>query len=345
MEEIFSVIGAGGWGTTLALVMCRKGYKVKLWTRTENQCKDIKEKKMNEKYLPGVYIPPELEVSHNLQEVVKYSRLIVMAVPSHGFRTIISRAKEFISKDTILVSATKGIETDTLLRMSEVLQEEMGPGHNPNIAVISGPNHAEEVSREIPSATVVASKRRSTAEFVQETFMCPYFRVYTNPDMVGVELGGALKNIIALASGASDGLGFGDNTKAALMTRGLTEISRLGIEMGANPLTFAGLAGVGDLIVTCTSRHSRNRKAGMLLGEGYGLEQVMEQMQMAVEGVKTTKAACKLAEKYGIEMPITRQLYDVLFQGKSPHQGVSELMLRGKKHEMEEIANQGVSGW
>lgn len=345
MENQFSVIGAGGWGTTLALVMVRKGYRVKLWSRTEDQCNLIKETGINEKYLPGVIIPPELEVSNDIQEVVEGSSLVVMAVPSHVFRTVLSVAKKYISQETIMVSAAKGIETDTLFRMSDVLKEELGPDHASRIAVISGPNHAEEVSREIPSATVVASPKRTTAEFVQEVFMCPYLRVYTNPDMVGVELGGALKNIIALGAGISDGLGFGDNTKAALMTRGLTEISRLGIKLGAAPLTFAGLAGVGDLIVTCTSRHSRNRRAGMLLGEGNSLEEVMNQMQMAVEGVRTTRAACSLAEKHGIEMPITKQVFQVLFKGKSPHQGVSDLMLRGKKHEMEEIANQIVTGW
>lgn len=345
MDNQFSVIGAGGWGTTLALVMARKGYRVKLWSRTEGQCRQMKETGMNEKYLPGVFIPPELKVTNDLQEAVEGSSLVVMAVPSHAFRTVLSEAKRYVSPETIMVSAAKGIEIDTLFRMSDVLIEELGPEHASKIAVISGPNHAEEVSREIPSATVVASPKRTTAEFIQEVFMCPYFRVYTNPDIVGVELGGALKNIIALAAGVSDGLGFGDNTKAALMTRGLTEISRLGIELGAAPLTFAGLAGVGDLIVTCTSRHSRNRRAGMLLGEGNSLEQVMDQMQMAVEGVKTTRAACSLAEKKGIEMPITKQVFEVLFQGKSPHQGVAELMLRGKKHEMEEIADHMVADW
>ncbi len=345
MENQFAVIGAGGWGTTLALVMSRKGYRVTLWARTREHCSEIKEMRMNEKYLPGVIIPKELNVSNDLQEVVENSGLMVMAVPSHAFRNVLSEAKQYISKEAVIVSAAKGIEIDTLLRMSDVIKEELGPGHVSKTAVISGPNHAEEVSREIPSATVVASQKRSTAEFVQEVFMCPYFRVYTNPDIVGVELGGALKNIIALGAGISDGLGFGDNAKAALMTRGLTEISRLGIELGAAPLTFAGLAGVGDLIATCTSRHSRNRKAGMLVGQGKSLEKVMDEMQMAVEGVRTTRAACRLAEKHGIEMPITRQVFEVLFEGKSPQQGVSDLMLRGKKHEMEEIASHLKCQW
>ncbi|PKM83937.1 MAG: NAD(P)H-dependent glycerol-3-phosphate dehydrogenase [Firmicutes bacterium HGW-Firmicutes-13] len=341
----FSIVGAGGWGTALSLVLTRKGFPVKLWVRTKNNYEQIKEERENNKYLPGIYLPKSVQVCNDLQEVVEKSRMVVVVVPSHVLRKVVLDFKKYIHREAVIVSAAKGIETDTLLRMSQVLKEELDSDFHSRIAVLSGPNHAEEVSREIPSATVVASEKREAAEFAQDVFMSPSFRVYTNPDIVGIELAGALKNIIALGSGVSDGLGFGDNTKAALMTRGLVEISRLGISMGAKPLTFAGLAGIGDLIATCTSKHSRNRRAGMLLGEGKTHEDILESMDMVVEGFKTTLAASKLAEKQNIDMPITREVYEVVFNGKSPRKAVIDLMTRGKKNEVEEIVTDNLKNW
>ncbi len=345
MEEFYSVIGAGGWGTALSLIMAGKGYRVKLWVRTDKYCEEVRESRENKKYLPGVCLPDNVVVSSDLEEIVKNSRMMVVAVPSHSFRKVVREIKKYISKDVVLVSSTKGIETDTLLRMSQVLEEELGAKDSRGIAALSGPNHAEEVSRGVPSATVVASEKRKTAKLVQDIFMSPSFRVYTNPDLAGVELGGSLKNIIALGSGISDGLGFGDNTRAALMTRGLVEISRLGIEMGASPLTFAGLSGVGDLIATCTSNHSRNRKAGIMLGEGKKAKDITRAMEMVVEGIKTTEAAWKLSEKHGVEMPITREVYQVIFDEKKPRSAVEDLMLRDKKFEMEEIVRDNLENW
>lgn len=345
MEKFYSVVGAGGWGTALSLIMAGKGYRVKLWVRTAKNCDQVKEERENKKYLPGIYLPDNIVVSNDLEEIIENSKLIVLAVPSHSFRKVVKEIKNNIYKEAVLVSATKGIEIDTLMRMSQVLGEELGPNYFTRIAALSGPNHAEEVSREIPSATVVAAEKRETAKLVQDVFMSPSFRVYTNPDLTGVELGGSLKNIIALGSGISDGLNFGDNTKAALMTRGLVEISRLGISMGASPLTFAGLAGVGDLIATCTSNHSRNRKAGIMLGEGKKAEDITKAMEMVVEGIKTTKAAWKLSKKYSVEMPITQEIYEVIFNNKNPRSAVEDLMLRDKKFEMEEIVRDNLDNW
>ncbi|RQD74622.1 MAG: NAD(P)H-dependent glycerol-3-phosphate dehydrogenase [Candidatus Syntrophonatronum acetioxidans] len=345
MEEFFGVAGAGGWGTALALVMARKGFKVKMWVRSEESFLQIKGERENKRYLPGVILPENIELTRDLEEVAARSKLLVIALPSHAFRDIVSRLKTIISRDSLLVSATKGLEKDTLQRMSQVIEEELGTYFFYRSAVLSGPNHAEEVAREIPSATVVASKKRDVAERAQDVFMSPSFRVYTNPDLVGVELGGALKNIIALGSGISDGLGYGDNTRAALMTRGLLEISRLGVKMGARPLTFAGLAGIGDLIATCTSQHSRNRRAGIMLGEGKKHEEVLQEMKMVVEGIKTSHAAVRLAEIYNIEMPITNEVFQVIFQDKDPRQAVADLMRRVKKNEMEEIVETNIEEW
>lgn len=345
MEKAYSVIGAGGWGTALALIMARKGYPVKLWVRSQESYLQMKEERENKKYLPGVLFPEGIEISRDLEKVLKNGKLVVIALPSHSFRDILSMGKDYLSREACLVSATKGLERDTLKRMSQVIREELGDSFFYRTGVLSGPNHAEEVGREIPTATVVASPKREVAELVQDVFMAPSFRVYTNPDLVGVELGGALKNIIALGSGISDGLGYGDNTKAALMTRGLLEISRLGIKLGARPLTFAGLAGIGDLIATCTSQHSRNRKAGMMLGQGKKQEEVLKEMQMVVEGFITSQAAVILAENNNIEMPITSEVYQVVFRDKDPRQAVEDLMKRVKKHEMEEIVEDDVKDW
>jgi glycerol-3-phosphate dehydrogenase (NAD(P)+) len=256
-------------------------------------------------------------------------------------REMAGEARKWIAPDALIVHASKGFEQETWKRMSVVLEEELSPEHHKRIAVLSGPSHAEEVIQKCPTTVVIAAASQETAEQVQAVFMNQYFRVYTNPDLVGVEVGGALKNIIALAAGLVDGLGFGDNAKAALITRGLAEIARLGSAMGAKPITFVGLAGVGDLVVTCTSKHSRNWRAGHMISQGKKLDEVLDEMGMVVEGVKTTRAAHALSERYGVEMPLTDQLYAVLFQGKDPAQAVSDLMKRGRTKELEEL----LQGW
>lgn len=336
------VIGAGSWGSALSMVLAENLPHVTLWIRRRELYLSIKEKKENTYYLPGVFLPDHVELTNDMEEAVHAKDVVVLAVPSHALRETACLLKPFIKAGTVLVNCAKGIEAGTLLRMSAVLEEELPLSPS---AVLSGPNHAEEVGRRIPSATVVSAKELSVAEKVQELFMTPFFRVYTNPDLVGVELGGALKNVIALGSGISDGLGFGDNTKAALITRGLTEITRLGKCMGANPLTFAGLSGVGDLVVTCISKHSRNHNLGLDLGMGKKLQDVLAGTRMVAEGVRTTQAAWLLAQQYGVEMPITNQTYQVLFSQKEPRAAVEELMRRIGKHEREELVSYRKESW
>jgi len=332
------VFGAGSWGTAIAILLAQKGFGVRLWARTSSAAAHMQEVRENVKYLPGVSFPQSLVVTSDLDIATRELAVAVIVTPSHGVRGLIKNLLPYISKDTYLVSAAKGLEVDSLLRMSQVIASEL-PFADDRLAVLSGPNHAEEVSRGIPTTTVVAARRRETAEFLQDIFMAPIFRVYTNPDVVGVEIGGALKNIIALGAGISDGLNFGDNSKAALMTRGLAEITRLGVAMGARPQTFAGLSGLGDLVVTCTSMHSRNRRAGIAIGQGKTREEVVLNTGMVVEGIRTTKAAYYLARTYGVNMPIAEQMYKILYEGKSPREAVTDLMLRGKTHESEEVVN------
>jgi glycerol-3-phosphate dehydrogenase (NAD(P)+) len=327
-----SIIGAGSWGTALAILLGKKGYDVNLWVYEGEVCACIKKTRENIRYLPGVKIPENVSPSTNLGQTVGKGRVLVMAVPSHVVRTMSARVADFADSGQIIVNVAKGLEDNTFLRLSQVIEETI-PGCR--VAVLSGPSHAEEVSRDIPTAVVVSSRDRQTAEYIQDIFMTPNFRVYTNPDLVGVEISGALKNIIALAAGISDGLGFGDNTKAALMTRGIVEIARLGGKLKANPLTFAGLSGIGDLIVTCTSQHSRNRKAGIAIGRGAALEDIIDQGGMVVEGVNATKVAYHMAEKLKVEMPIVEQLYRVLFMKSDPKEAVVNLMLRSKTEEIE----------
>lgn len=336
MEEKIAVLGAGSWGTTLALHLAAKGRKVGLWARSPLNAQLISETRKNKKYLPGVFLPASIEISSDLAQVIKDSRIIILAVPSQAIREVSSLIYPLLHPHCILVNTAKGLENNTCLRISQVISEEL-PNFAERLAILSGPSHAEEVSRGMPTAVVVAAHSQEIAEFVQDLFMAPNFRVYTNFDLVGIELGGALKNIIALGAGIAEGLGFGDNTKAALITRGLTEIARLGVALGANPLTFLGLAGVGDLVVTATSIHSRNRRAGIFLGQGLGLEESLKRVGMVVEGVETTCAARNLAIRCGIEMPITEQTYQVLFEGLPPQMAVSNLMLRSKRHEVEEV--------
>jgi glycerol-3-phosphate dehydrogenase (NAD(P)+) len=266
-------------------------------------------------------------------------KTVILAVPTKAIREVLGKVRTVQNSPLTIAHVSKGIEPDSLLRISELIKEEMPRELLKAVVVLSGPSHAEEVSRRHPTTVTVSSEDMSAAEEIQDLFINHNFRVYTNPDVIGVEIGGALKNIIALAAGITDGLGYGDNAKAALITRGLAEIARLGTKMGANPLTFSGLAGIGDLIVTCTSVHSRNWRAGNLLGKGNNLEEVLDNMGMVVEGVRTTKAAYQLAQKYNVSMPITYALYDVLFNGKNAKDAVDVLMARGKTHEMEDLVN------
>ncbi|KJS22528.1 MAG: glycerol-3-phosphate dehydrogenase [Clostridiaceae bacterium BRH_c20a] len=335
-----AILGAGSWGTALAITLAKKGINVKLWCRNTEQAAQLVKSKENVKYLPGVILPHNIEILSDIKETVQGIKCIVFAVPTHGIREILQGLKQLRVSDSIIVNTAKGVEPDTLMRLSEVFEDEI-PDITRRFCVLSGPSHAEEVGRDMPTTVVAASKNRETAELVQDIFMTPKFRVYTNPDVVGVEIGGALKNVIALATGISDGLGFGDNTKAALITRGMTEIARLGVKIGANPLTFAGLTGIGDLVVTCTSMHSRNRRAGIALGQGKDLNTVLRDMGMVVEGVRTTKAVVMLGKKFDVELPISSEVYNVLFNDSNIKEGVVNLMTRIKTHEMEEIiANQ-----
>ena len=327
-----SILGAGSWGTAIAIHLNRLGHQITLWMRNKNQFKEIVSTRHNRKYLDAD-IPQEIFITTDLEEAAENSSVVVIAVPSHAVREISKKLKDVIDKKAIVVNLAKGIETSTLKRMSEVIKEYLSN----DVVVLSGPSHAEEVVKQIPTACVLASDDIKTCEAVQDAFMDENFRLYINKDVVGVELGGALKNIIALGAGISDGLGFGDNTKAALMTRGLAEITRLGVVLGSDPLTFLGLAGVGDLIATCTSMLSRNRKAGILIGKGKSLEEALKEIGMVVEGVNTTKSAYKLSQIHKIEMPITKEIYSILFEGKNPYEAVYSLMTRDKKHELHGI--------
>lgn len=338
MNELIGVIGAGSWATALAVLLAKKGCRVKMWARRPEIVEQINTTRENSRYLPGVAIPPNIEATIDLERALRHCLMVVYGVPAQAFRDVVRQTLPFLEKDAIYINTAKGIEETTLCRMSAAFAQEAGAARLERYVVLSGPSHAEEVGRALPTAVVVASSRLETAEYVQELFMDESFRVYTNPDVVGVELGGALKNIIALGTGIAEGLSFGDNTKAALMTRGLAEITRLGVIMGANPITFAGLAGLGDLIVTCTSAHSRNRRAGIAIGRGSTVEQALDLVGMVVEGVRTTRAARRLFTRYDAEMPITEQIYRVLFEGLSPGAAVNNLMRRGRTHEMEEVA-------
>ncbi len=327
-----SVIGSGSWGTTLAILLYENGHSVKLWFRRKEHLEEVKTTMENHIYLPGVKIPNEIFLTSDLENALSDAEIIVIAVPTQHLRGIISREEFKGVKNKVFVNVAKGIENKTLMRVSEIFKDSLGVCEN--YCVLSGPSHAEEVSRKMPTAVVVASFNKDVSNFVQNVFMNRYFRVYTSDDVVGVELGGALKNIIAIATGISDGIGFGDNTRAAIMTRGIAEIVRLGVAMGARIETFAGLSGIGDLIVTCTSKYSRNRFVGEQIGKGKKLEEVLKSMVMVAEGVWTTISAVELAKKFEVEMPITNAVYDVLFNGKNPIQATSELMGRAPKPEV-----------
>ncbi len=329
MGKKITVIGSGSWGTALACTLADNGHRVTLWSFLEREAKALVNDRENKEFLPGVKIPENIEITTDIKCVCD-AEMVVFAVPSKFVR---DRARDFapyIPKGCIVVNVAKGLEEDTLMRLSQVITDEIPQCR---VAVLSGPSHAEEVGRKLPSTCVAASGDIETAKEVQDAFINPYFRIYVNDDIIGVELGGALKNLIALAAGVCDGIGFGDNAKAALMTRGLAEISRLGVKMGAKAETFAGLTGVGDLIVTCTSMHSRNRRAGILIGQGKSLDDALSEVHMVVEGVNTAAAAYALAKKYDADMPITTEINKVLFEGEDPKRAVVTLMSRDKTHE------------
>jgi glycerol-3-phosphate dehydrogenase (NAD(P)+) len=336
------VIGGGSWGTALAILLANKNNEVHIWVRNKSQLKQMKELRENKAYLPDVLIPDEISITNDVSEAIYNKDLVVLAVPSQAIRKVLEENKNVFKKEQIIVNVAKGIETHTLLRISEIVGEILPD--NP-YGILSGPSHAEEVAKNIPTTVVSASHNRDIAKYIQDVFMTPYFRVYTNPDLIGVELGGSLKNVIALGAGISDGLGYGDNTKAALMTRGIIEMGRLGEQMGANPITFSGLSGIGDLIVTCTSMHSRNRRAGILIGQGQSLDMAVENIGMVVEGIKTTESAYELAKKHKVVMPITNEIYSVLYNGEDVKDSVYNLMLRDKKPEMEDIIKEKSIDW
>ena len=337
-----AVIGAGSWGTAIASSLGKKGYEVSLWHRREEIINNIKEKRENTKYLPGITIDENIYPTVNLEEALIDAEVIVLAVSSQAVRNVCESLEPYVNSDQIIVNLAKGLEADTYLRLSQVINEVLPYNE---VYVLSGPSHAEEVAKGIPTTVVVSGESREKSEYLQEVFSTDTFRVYTNPDIVGVELGGALKNIIALGAGMSDGLGYGDNSKAALMTRGIVEISRLGKVLGAKSESFAGLTGIGDLIVTCTSMHSRNRRAGILLGEGKPLEDVLKEIGMVVEGINATKIAYQISNLYHCDMPITTAIYKVLYENADVKEVVRDMMTRKKKNEIEEINSLYYHGW
>lgn len=330
MKQI-TVIGHGSWGTALAVMLHKYGHKVTIWSRSPEKIEKIVQDRENKEYLPGVPISPEIQLTASVKDSIAQADIVISAVPSRAVReTMVKFAPYFTAKQCI-VNVAKGLEDGSLLTLHQVIAEcvPICP-----VCVLSGPSHAEEVSRDIPTACVIAGDSGGICKMLQEEFSNPRFRVYTNYDVIGVELGAALKNVIALAAGMSDGLGFGDNTKAALMTRGMVEITRLGVAMGGKPDTFAGLTGIGDLIVTCTSMHSRNRRAGILLGQGKTLKETLEEVHMVVEGVNTAQAAYHLAQKYKVNMPLTKKINEVLFEGRNIRDAVMDLMMREKISEI-----------
>lgn len=325
------VLGAGSWGTALALLLHKNGHHVTVWSISKEEVEMLSKEREHKSKLPGVKLPEEMQFTNVLEEAIQGKDFMVLAVPSPFTRATARNMKPYVAENQIIVDVAKGIEEDTLMTLSQQIHEEIPQA---DVAVLSGPSHAEEVGRGLPTTCVVGAKTKKTAEYLQEAFMNEVFRVYTSPDTLGIELGGALKNVIALAAGIADGLGYGDNTKAALITRGIAEIARLGVAMGGKMESFTGLTGIGDLIVTCASVHSRNRRAGILIGQGKTMEEAMEEVKMVVEGVYSTKSAVKLAEKYNVSIPIIEQVNAVLFEGKNPGEAVKELMLRDKRIEI-----------
>ena len=324
------IIGAGSWGTALAMNLYKNGHSVTVWSIVEAEIEMLKKEHEHKEKLPGVKLPEDMEFTTDLQEAAADKDVLVLAVPSPHTRSAARSLAPFVREGQLIINASKGIEEKTLMTMSAVIEEELPQAE---IAVLSGPSHAEEVGRGLPTTIVVGAKKKATAEYLQNIFMNEVFRVYISPDVLGIELGAALKNVVALAAGIADGLGYGDNTKAALITRGITEIGRLGVRMGGRLETFYGLTGIGDLIVTCASMHSRNRRAGILIGQGYTMEQAMDEVKMVVEGVYSARAAMGLAKKYGVQLPIIEEVNAILFEGQPADEAVRNLMLRDKKIE------------
>lgn len=323
-----AVIGSGGWGTAISILLADKGNDVYLWSWIQEETDRLNRDRENKEFLPGVMLLDNIVCTHDMKSCIEGAEVIVTAAPSPATRTTAKQMAPYVKEGQRIVNISKGLEGQ--LRLSEVYKSEIPQA---DISVLSGPSHAEEVSRKIPTTVVVASEKKETAEFLQDVFMCPTFRVYTSDDIIGVELGGALKNVIALCAGISDGLGYGDNTKAALITRGVAEITRLGTAMGARASTFAGLSGLGDLIVTGTSKLSRNHSAGELIGKGYTVAEALDKVHMVVEGVNTAGAAYNLSRQYGVETPIIEQAYKILFEGTDPRDAVNQLMTRQKTSE------------
>lgn len=328
------ILGAGSWGTALAIVLAGNGHQVTLWSAVESEINMLKSYREHKDRLPGIKLPDSIIIEGDIKKACQEKELLVFSVASPYVRSTAKMAAPYIKKGQVIVNVAKGIEEETLMTLSDILNEEL-PGRD--IAVLSGPSHAEEVSKRVPTTVVVGAKTKETAAFVQELFMNDFFRVYTSPDVIGIELGGALKNVIALAAGVIDGLSLGDNTKAALITRGIAEISRLGIAMGGALESFAGLSGIGDLIVTCTSEHSRNHKAGELMGRGLTAKEAMEEVKQVVEGVYSAKAALKLADKYNITMPIVEEVNHVLFDQKSAKDALNDLLARDRRKEYSDL--------
>lgn len=327
-----SILGGGSWGIALAVLLYKNGHEITVWSAVEPEYAMLKENHEH-RMLPGVKLAEDMTFTMDETEAVKDRDLLVMAVASSYTRATAARFQGVMAPGQKIVNVAKGIEEHTVMTLSEIIEQEIPQA---DVAVLSGPSHAEEVGRGLPTSVVVGAKSRATAEYIQNLFMSEVFRVYTSPDVLGIELGGALKNVVALAAGIADGLGYGDNTKAALITRGITEIARLGTAMGGRFETFCGLTGIGDLIVTCASMHSRNRRAGILIGQGKTMQEAMDEVQMVVEGVYSAKAAMELAKKYDVQLPIIEQVNEVLFAGKSAAVAVKELMLRDKKIEIED---------
>ena len=329
-----SIIGAGSWGIALALLLHKNGHHITVWSIIQEEIDMLSKEHEHKEKLPGVKLPEDMEFTTDLEAAVKGKDILVLAVPSPFTRSTSHSMKEYVGEGQVIVNVAKGIEEKSLLTLSQIIEEEIPQA---KVAVLSGPSHAEEVGRGIPTTIVVGAKEKTTAEWLQNIFMNEAFRVYISPDVLGIELGAALKNVVALAAGIADGRGYGDNTKAALITRGITEIARLGTAMGGRFETFCGLTGIGDLIVTCASMHSRNRRAGILIGKGYSMEEAMKEVKMVVEGVYSAKAAMALAKKYDVQIPIIEQVNAVLFDGQEAGAAVKELMIRDKKLENSDI--------
>lgn len=328
-----SVLGAGSWGTALSVILQSNGHDVILWEYKRSYAKTIKRTRENKIYLPKIKIPKEINITNSLKEACIDQHMIILAIPAQFIRSVLSNIKKFNFDDTTFVSVAKGIEQHTLFTVSQIIKDEIPEIENKNIGVLSGPSHAEEVAKKIPTAVVAASSDLETAMQIQAAFITSYFRVYHSTDIIGVELGGALKNVIAIGAGMADGAKFGDNTKAAIMTRGIAEITRIGLRMGALPETFAGLSGVGDLIVTCMSKHSRNRYVGEQIGSGKKLKAILKSMKMVAEGVATCESSFELARKHGVDTPIVDAVYGALFLDKDPSKVTYELMARDMKSE------------